>query len=160
MPAGSAAAVERSEAGEGAGKMKCPKCGAPLKEKMAPTIGTSIVCCEGCKSLWFDGGKFEQSVGEAFPGLVVPKEARKLGNLCPRCYVDLYTFVYPGTRVKIDMCKRCGGIWFDSGELGEVRRARRELTPEERMQLGTAPPAVKAFCLNFVNNALSSLRRF
>ena len=34
---------------------------------------------------------------------------------CPKCRADMEQVDYEGTEV--DRCSRCGGMWFDAGEL-------------------------------------------
>ena len=52
---------QEAEAKEAAGKaslMKCPKCGAPLKERSFQKI--QIDQCTGCNGIWLDAGELEQ----------------------------------------------------------------------------------------------------
>ncbi len=54
---------QEAEAKESAGKaslMKCPKCGAPLKERSFQKI--QIDQCTGCNGIWLDAGELEEGV--------------------------------------------------------------------------------------------------
>ncbi len=43
-------------------------------------------------------------------------EASKLD--CPKCEGKLVETDYES--IKIDVCEKCGGVWFDAGELAQV----------------------------------------
>jgi uncharacterized protein len=42
--------------------MRCPKCGAPLKERSFQKI--EIDQCTGCNGIWLDAGELEQVAGK------------------------------------------------------------------------------------------------
>ena len=50
--------AEAKEAGQKASYMKCPKCGASLKERSFQKI--QIDQCTGCNGIWLDAGELEQ----------------------------------------------------------------------------------------------------
>ena len=50
--------AEAKEAEMKASLMKCPKCGAPLKERSFQKI--QIDQCTGCNGIWLDAGELEQ----------------------------------------------------------------------------------------------------
>jgi len=50
--------AEANEAAMKASLMKCPKCGAPLKERSFQKI--QIDQCTGCSGIWLDAGELEQ----------------------------------------------------------------------------------------------------
>lgn len=39
---------------------------------------------------------------------------------CPRCSLELERKIVRGRTTEIDRCAKCGGIWFDDGEIGEI----------------------------------------
>lgn len=41
-----------------------------------------------------------------------------MNNTCPNCHAPLSSCLYAGQ--SIDRCRSCGGVWFDSNELGPV----------------------------------------
>jgi len=43
-------------------RMRCPKCGAPLKERSFQKI--EIDQCTGCNGIWLDAGELEQIAGK------------------------------------------------------------------------------------------------
>jgi len=44
--------------------------------------------------------------------------------LCPRCMVDMDKLVKKD--VVIDVCKKCGGMWVDAGELEKLAKISKE----------------------------------
>ena len=47
-------------------RMRCPKCGEPLKE--TPSRRIKIDACPGCGGIWLDKGAWEALVGPKAPG--------------------------------------------------------------------------------------------
>jgi Zn-finger nucleic acid-binding protein len=45
--------------------------------------------------------------------------------LCPRCMVDMDKLVKED--VVIDVCKKCGGMWVDAGELEKLAKISKEV---------------------------------
>jgi len=43
--------------------------------------------------------------------------ATLVGVNCPRCRVNLREFQFPGSSLMLDACPKCGGNWFDRGEI-------------------------------------------
>lgn len=53
----------------------------------------------------------------------VSEEAKAAGNstmMCPRCDGKLEESKFEG--VLIDTCDKCGGVWLDCGELGQLAK--------------------------------------
>ena len=52
-------------------------------------------------------------------------------NTCPQCNVMLQAFYLPtadeAQLLEVDGCRRCGGLWFDAGELEKVVTKKLEL---------------------------------
>ena len=44
--------------------------------------------------------------------------------LCPRCKIDMGKL--QRKNVVIDVCKKCGGMWVDSGELEKLAEYKEE----------------------------------
>ena len=55
--------------------------------------------------IWRDKGKFS---------------VIKLDKRCPVCRVPFVQVRYDESKVKIDFCKRCQGIWLDRGEFHQI----------------------------------------
>ena len=73
----------------------------------------------------------------------------------------MHTFKYPQTYCMIDMCSKCGGLWFDANELNEVKVVRTALKKKGKLGVVSEEPeevsGAKGALLNFVNSAIDSL---
>ena len=99
-------------------EMKCPNCISPyLTESFDSQGKVHLDRCPKCKGIWFDHKELEKLFAAASKDLTVQPDARELGLICPHCGKSLLTFSYPQTLVKVDMCRKCKGIWLDMGEL-------------------------------------------
>jgi hypothetical protein len=54
--------TETKAATENAARMRCPKCGEPLKARSFQKI--EIDQCTGCNGIWLDAGEMEQVAGK------------------------------------------------------------------------------------------------
>lgn len=55
--------------------------------------------------LWRDKGKFEIS---------------RSRRVCPSCRMPLYEVDYDDSKIKVDLCNLCKGIWLDRGEFKQI----------------------------------------
>lgn len=60
----------------------------------------------------------EQELIEKMRAKLASEETKDLGVGCPKCDGSLHETDYE--KIKIDVCDKCGGIWFDAGELAQV----------------------------------------
>ncbi len=137
--------------------MICPKCKTrQLHRRPVKGRRLTVDACPICTGIWFDADELEAAMGEAGEPVRVPLQAVSAGLCCPRCGKPLYSFVYPGTRVTVESCKRCGGFWLDAGEFQAIRQARQYLQQleddREERQAGT----VKQTLLDFIDNAIAT----
>jgi hypothetical protein len=44
---------------------------------------------------------------------------------CPRCKIDMKKLIKKD--VVIDICKRCGGMWVDAGEIEKLSETKKEV---------------------------------
>ena len=157
-----AAASPVGEAQQGAGRdiqMICPKCQvAKLTRRRAKGKDFAVEYCLKCKGVWFDRDEHEEVMHEAIKELEVPGDAqRDVQCLCPKCDKALYAFDYPQTYVTVEMCKGCGGLWFDRGEFKEIRTIRRSLEKWGEMQEDADVTGVKGALIDFIDSAMRSL---
>ncbi len=138
--------------------MNCPRCAQQqLKEKYVSGANLNVDYCPKCKGIWFDGGELEQTVEVADPHLQIPRNAVRLQAPCPRCAKRLYAFHYPQTRVMIEMCKVCKGLWLDAGEFKRIRQAREQLSPTETSAPDEEMGTVKGALIRFIDAAIEQL---
>jgi len=58
------------------------------------------------------------------------------------------------------MCKSCGGLWLDTGELKEIRIVRRKLKQTGQLEKAQPPSGVKGALINFINRAMGGVTRY
>jgi len=114
--------------------MKCPRCGADLKEIVYE--GVLIDNCPNCGGNWLDKGEIttiikkrevtfsqeeiEQVKQEKNKIFEVKQPSQPL--ICPKCSNEMQQLNYAySTGVIIDRCSNCGGIWLDKGELEKIQ---------------------------------------
>ncbi|MDD5677255.1 MAG: zf-TFIIB domain-containing protein [Kiritimatiellae bacterium] len=111
--------------------MKCPDC----KNELQPfdSKGIEINECVKCKGKWFDRDELRRAkdsadgdlrwldfdpFGEDTEQLSVASE----GKVCPRCSKKMLSLKYVDSKVVIDKCASCQGIWLDPGEFAKIIR--------------------------------------
>lgn len=107
--------------------MKCPRC----ENKKLTSFNSEGVdfnfCSSSCKGIWSDHGElaYYLETEEDLPssrdfetdGIVSPL-------ICPRCEAPTMIEIsyLPDKGPDIDVCSKCGGIWMDFKELGEIEK--------------------------------------
>jgi Zn-finger nucleic acid-binding protein len=146
--------------------MSCPRCQVLLCE--VTSAGVVADACGTCRGMWLDRGELQEMVArvEGFrragsngaqyagtnAGLTAQTECRptRTGEAdclrCPRCGDLLRATQRDGVRV--DVCRRCRGVWLDDGEferikvhLGDLRRdwERDERDPGKAIRWSRPP---------------------
>ena len=140
--------------------MLCPKCrNMGLKEARVTSSSVKVDCCPECKGVWFDAGELNAVLSVASKELKVPPSAKKsVVHSCPQCHSALYRFQYPQTYVKIEMCKKCGGLWLDAGEFNEIKAVREALEKSGELEEYAQPTGAKGALLNFIDTAIEALK--
>lgn len=107
----------------------CPSCGSNLKQRHYK--GISIDECEKCRGMWFgkdelkrakdatdddlrwlDFDLFEQKGGK----FLTTKSEKK----CPSCSSQMQSLQYMDSKVTIDVCPSCHGVWLDHNEFKKI----------------------------------------
>jgi Zn-finger nucleic acid-binding protein len=112
--------------------VECPRDSSPLARLRIGGVDADV--CEQCGGIWLDNfelARFESpadAMGDAlvahlsqFPSPLLD-HSRRLH--CPR-HPDAVMMRRPfsaTTRVQIDQCPDCGGLWLDADELAAIRR--------------------------------------
>ncbi|MGI8812894.1 MAG: zf-TFIIB domain-containing protein [Pyrinomonadaceae bacterium] len=60
----------------------------------------------------------EQELIEKMKAKIAGDQAKSLELKCPKCDGTLHETDFEN--IKIDMCDKCSGVWFDAGELAQV----------------------------------------
>jgi Zn-finger nucleic acid-binding protein len=111
--------------------MRCPACERELSDVPVGEV-TVDVCEGGCGGIWFDHrelARLEQAHGadtakllevSRDPAVELDQERKRT---CPRCEETMPMkrhLFSPASKVVVDECPACGGVWLDVGELGAV----------------------------------------
>lgn len=60
----------------------------------------------------------EQELIEKMKAKLAGDDATSLEVSCPKCDGTLHETAYEN--IKIDVCDKCSGVWFDAGELAQI----------------------------------------
>lgn len=109
----------------------CPKCDEALI--LMEIYGIEIDFCNSCRGIWLDDGELESLVRMSTPPEEKTQEIRLFDKFqevkpdknhreyrCPRCDRYMKEIVYDpnsNSELKIEICPRKDGIWFDANEL-------------------------------------------
>lgn len=112
--------------------MKCPACSGELTRAQLGTLELDA-CSGGCGGIWFDRDElFEFDEKHEFPGHAILKLAAEKQSVkvthdtpreCPKCAGEnlVRQFIDVKHDIEIDQCWSCSGIWFDPGEVNDLR---------------------------------------
>jgi len=108
--------------------MKCPLCKKSLKKALL--AGVEIDFCPVCLGLWFEEDELRQAKDQKDRNLRwldidlwLDEEKFKISpgqKLCPHCRLPLYETCYGDSRIKVDLCNVCHGVWLDRGEFKKI----------------------------------------
>lgn len=121
--------------------MSCPKDAEPMSRIILGTV--RIDRCPACGGVWLDAGELDalkhaalesehRKTLDALDGLGTREPAeRPQPLLCPRDHSRMSVHHDPEQKhVELDVCTKCGGLFFDAGELSDLT----ELTLGERLR--------------------------
>lgn len=138
--------------------MQCPKCNTTsLKQGKVKETEVTVDYCTRCKGIWFDNKELEAAFSTVIKALTVPLIAQEVELLCPKCGEFLLGFNYPQTYVEIDMCRKCKGLWLDSGEFKEIRLVRTALQKSGESKEQADVSGLKGKLLDFIDIAISTI---
>lgn len=106
----------------------CPIC----KKNLASAIfhATEVDYCPQCLGMFFEEDELRQAKDTRDKGLKwfdidLWKDKGKFRitfgiRLCPECRLPLYEVYYGDSRIIVDVCNLCHGIWLDRGEFKKI----------------------------------------
>ncbi|MFK7882818.1 MAG: zf-TFIIB domain-containing protein [Phycisphaerales bacterium] len=121
------------------GLVSCPKDGETMSRI---TLGTvAIDRCSTCGGVWLDKGELDgirkaaldhKETLDALDSLGTTESGDRPQPLeCPRDHARMSVHHHPTQHhIEFDSCTKCGGMFFDAGELGDLT----ELTLGERLK--------------------------
>ena len=106
----------------------CPKCKQELNR--AIFYNTEVDYCSQCLGLWFDQEELRLAKDDKDKNLnwldIDLWEDEKSFKVsrgtvpCPSCRLPLYEVYYGDSRVLVDLCNLCQGVWLDRGEFKKI----------------------------------------
>ena len=123
--------------------MKCPDCKSELQ--VAKLKGIAIHECLKCKGKWFERNELILAKNKADDGLrwldfdPFGKDAEKLsvaseGKQCPECEKKMQSLTYVQSKVVIDKCRSCEGVWLSHGEIAKAIRYLENVVNSESVK--------------------------
>ncbi len=107
---------------------KCPSCNKNLKKGVIYDV--DIDYCSDCYGSWFEKDELRLAKDKKDEDLrwmdinlwkdQKKLEISKINKLCPECRIPLYEVNYGKSKIKVDVCNVCKGIWLDKGEFKEI----------------------------------------
>ncbi|MFC1745160.1 zf-TFIIB domain-containing protein [Candidatus Riflebacteria bacterium] len=120
-------------------KISCPKCdNNPELEIIVLPGEIEVDYCIKCEGIWFDEGELSQKLefSRDIPDFQAALERARPGDfLCPACTKEklLIMEYIPKSRLLIDFCQSCKGIWLDGGEIYRLQEIiSKAKTPDIR----------------------------
>ncbi len=127
--------------------MKCPRDNSELKKEIYEA-NIEIDVCESCGGKWLDKGELEtiqktiekdysNELGSIPSEVIQEMEKIRQQNQgiikCPKCKVDMeLKEAKYNSKMLIDVCNTCGGVWLDDGELKTLEKYFEKTHPEKK----------------------------
>ena len=111
----------------------CPRCQLDLTILKVRDI--ELDACPNCMGIWFDSTELDKVIGGAKSFEEIAYLSQPLGGniFCPNCGDKMHYSTVKD--VTIDFCKKCEGVWLDTGELSELA----DHMPEPKVTNANAP---------------------
>ncbi len=121
--------------------MTCPRCAAELKS--ATARGVRYRRCPDCGGSWFPSDKLRVLKDKAARGdyrwieidLWKDREKFRAGKqeklICPKDKQTLTTVRYGDSKVRVDICPSCQGVWLDAKEYAKITRYLEHVVDSE-----------------------------
>ncbi len=109
--------------------MNCPN---NHKEEMQKALfhNVEVDYCPECLGIWFEQDELRYAKDDKDQQLKwldfdIWKDKKKfkvsdINRKCPVCRIPLVQVSYDDSKVKIDFCKHCQGVWLDRGEFKQI----------------------------------------
>lgn len=114
--------------------MLCPICKKELEKAIFYWV--EIDYCPKCLGLWFEEEELKWAKNEKDRNLRwldvdlwTDKTKFKINRgirLCPSCRLPLYEVYYGDSKIIVDLCNLCHGVWLDRGEFRKIIRYLKE----------------------------------
>ncbi|MFH2202674.1 MAG: zf-TFIIB domain-containing protein [Elusimicrobiota bacterium] len=106
--------------------MKCPKCAS---SELAPKQDNFLLetdRCADCGGVWFDQQEIYAKIKNPTKFFAAFKEAyskaAETDFKCPRDGERMIQTTFERASLPFEACAKCGGMWFDKGEVEKLNR--------------------------------------
>lgn len=116
--------------------INCPKCKVATKP-FTLDADLQFDRCDSCHGMWMDKGELGRTAGDTRDFIDHQKAMTgpKTDYQCPKCTLGtkLHEIAYaPNTKLIVEVCKACEGVWLDSRELPQIQGILRKHRIEEK----------------------------
>ena len=108
--------------------MHCPSCKTTFKKALF--YGVEIDYCPKCLGVFFEQDELRQAKDERdrdlnWVDVNLWEDLKKMNiskekKLCPKCKLPLYEVNYDKSKIMVDVCNVCKGVWLDRGEFKKI----------------------------------------
>lgn len=108
--------------------MNCPRDNEKLQQVLFHNV--EVDYCPECLGVWFDNNELRLAKDEKDKQLnwldfdiwrdTSRFDFARTQRSCPVCRIMLMEIKYDDSKIKIDFCKHCSGIWLDRGEFKQI----------------------------------------
>ena len=108
--------------------MDCPNDNKKLEKVLFHNV--EVDYCPECLGIWFDKDELRLAKDDKDKQLnwldfdiwrdTSRFDFKMTQHLCPICRIMLMEVGYDDSKVKVDFCKKCHGIWLDRGEFKQI----------------------------------------
>lgn len=114
--------------------MVCPSCKKKLEKIILHNV--EVDYCPKCLGFWFEKDELRWAKDEKDKNLIwmdidlwEDKTKFKISpgqKLCPCCRLPLYEVNYGDSKIRVDICNICRGVWLDRGEFKKIIKYLKE----------------------------------
>lgn len=119
--------------------MNCPLCKIKLNQAILANV--EVDYCPQCLGLWFEQDELRMAKDEKDKelnwldiDLWQDKGKFRIGRQlkpCPACRLPLYQVGYDKSKIEVDVCNVCFGVWLDRGEFRAIIDYLKKQAPIE-----------------------------
>lgn len=114
--------------------------------------------CRRCRGVWFDEHELEEVLDVAAKDLRPPGKSEDRRIACPKCNKVMTAFYYPQTRVLVDQCGKCRGVWLDGREFAEIKTVRENMRKRNLLEEYAPVLGLKGVLIRFIESAIDQLQ--
>jgi Zn-finger nucleic acid-binding protein len=116
--------------------MKCPKCGSQTRKRQLKSV--EFQRCPSCGGSWFNADKLQLLKSREHAGdyrwididLWKHPDQFRAGRqdrmVCPRDKTVMTTVRYGDSRIRVNVCTECHGVWLDKGDYNRILKYLEE----------------------------------